>query len=807
MDFTYKVIDGRPEILVFGKTISGDPICIIDRSFNPYFYLVLRPGVNVDEFIKEFNGKIIDEAEIKNIQIVSKNYMDKQIETLRITSRTPKQIPIIARYFKDYKDTKLVFESDIRFVNRYIIDKKLTPLCLTQAEGEFVNKNFKSPSFLIEKIEQISNDTIDNLRVLSIDIETYSPFGKSIMPEKNPILMIGFSCKDFKKVLCWKRFKTDLEYIEFVDSESNLLQRFNEIINNYRPDVITGYFSDGFDIPYIKTRAEKYNLRLDLGLDHSGIRIGRGTNKVARIIGVVHVDIFKFIKRVMSRSLETDTYSLDEVSKEILGVGKLEVDIGELSQTWDKNPQEIEIFCKYNLQDAELTLKLFNKIYPNIEELVKIVSMPLFRVTRMSHSQMVETFIMKRTVDFNELIPNKPHYQLKKDRLMNTYKGSSVYQPKPGLYKDIAIIDFRSFWPSILVSHNISLGTLNCSCCEDSKNTIIVDDKKYWFCENKKGFISSILEEIITRRMRVKEILKTSDQDKKLLSARVQALKDLSNSFYGYLAFSSARWYSLQCAESITAFGRDYIKNVIEKAQNTGFGILYSDNDSVFILLKDKTKQDVKDFCKEINKDLPELMELEYEDYFPTGIFVSVKHGSYGAKKRYALLREDGVIKVKGFESIRRNVSFIAKQTQENVLNIVLIEGDSNKAFNYVKDVVKNLRLKKIPKDKVVIYTQLQKRIKDYESIGPHVAVAKRLIERGYDVGPGSMIKYIVGMGKGRIRDKARLPDEIKQEDYDAEYYIKNQVIPSVEKIFEVLGYNVLELLEEQSQSKLSGFV
>ena len=101
----------------------------------------------------------------------------------------------------------------------------------------------------------------------------------------------------------------------------------------------------------------------------------------------------------------------------------------------------------------------------------------------------------------------------------------------------------------------------------------------------------------------------------------------------------------------------------------------------------------------------------------------------------------------------------------------------------------------------------IQKRIKDYESIGPHVAVAKRLIERGYDVGPGSMIKYIVGMGKGRIRDKARLPDEIKQEDYDAEYYIKNQVIPSVEKIFEVLGYNVLELLEEQSQSKLSGFV
>tara|TARA_Y100000034_G_scaffold87663_1_gene105129 strand:+ start:4813 stop:7260 length:2448 start_codon:yes stop_codon:yes gene_type:complete len=808
LDFTYKVIDGRPEVLIFGKTLSNDPICVIDKGFKPYFHLILIDDVNTEEFIKEFNGKIINDAEIKDIQVVEKNYLDKPVKTLKIITKTPKQIPIIARFFKDYKDTKLVFESDIRYVNRYIIDKKLTPTCLTEVEGKFIDRTYKSPAFLIENIHQVTNDTIKDLRVLSIDIETYSPFGKAILPEKNPILMIAFSCKDFRKVLCWKRFKTYLEYVEFVDSEAALLERFNEIIKNYRPDIITGYYSDVFDLPYIRTRAEKYNIRLDMGLDHSGIKSGRGANKISRIIGMVHVDIFQFIKKIMSRSLETDSYSLNEVSKEILGEKKLDVDVGNLSETWDNNPEKIEEFCRYNLQDAELTLKLFNKIFPNIEELVKIIGLPLFRITRMSYSQLVENFIMKRTTDFNELIPNKPYYQMKKDRAMSTYKGGFVYEPKPGLYKDIAIVDFRSFYPSVIVSHNISPSTVNCDCCKNSNNAIVVDENKFWFCENKKGFISSILEEIVTRRMRVKEILRDSSQEKKmLLYARSEALKLLSNAFYGYMAFSSARWYCVECAKSITGFCREYILKVIDKAKEKGFGILYSDTDSVFILLNNKTKDNAKTFCDEINKSLPSLMELEFEDYFTTGIFVSIKKGNSGAKKRYALLGENGVIKVKGFESVRRNISMIAKQTQKEVLNIVLIEGDAQKAFDYVKDVVKNLRLKKVPKEKVIIYTQLQKKIDDYEAIGPHVAAAMRMITKGYDVGPGSLIKYVVVVGKGKIRDRARLSDEVKQEDYDAEYYIKNQVVPAVEKIFEVLDYDVNELLEEQSQSKLSGFV
>ena len=103
-------------------------------------------------------------------------------------------------------------------------------------------------------------------------------------------------------------------------------------------------------------------------------------------------------------------------------------------------------------------------------------------------------------------------------------------------------------------------------------------------------------------------------------------------------------------------------------------------------------------------------MELGYEGFYPTGIFVSAKIGPFGAKKKYALLSEAGTLKIKGFETIRRNWSLIAKDVQEKVLEIVLKENDTGKALEYVKNVVSDLKNKKIMLSKVIIHTKLQKK-------------------------------------------------------------------------------------------------
>jgi DNA polymerase I len=318
-----------------------------------------------------------------------------------------------------------------------------------------------------------------------------------------------------------------------------------------------------------------------------------------------------------------------------------------------------------------------------------------------------------------------------------------------------------------------------------------------------------VLEGIITRRMRVKQIMKNVDESKlKIFHARQYALKTIANSMYGYLGFFGARWYSIESARSITAYGRYYIKKVIDDAKKEKFNVLYSDTDSIFLTLDGKTKKDARKFVESVNASLPGLMELEYQGFYPRGIFVSAKEKEYGAKKKYALLSEDEKIIIKGFETIRRNLSIVAKEAQKEVLRITLKKGDPEKALKYVKDVIENLKNNKITVEKVIISTQLQKNINDYDSFGPHVAAAQRMVEKDIPVGPGSIIKYVITKGKDkeRIRDRAKLPGEVGQNDYDPEYYINNQVIPSVESIFRVLGFEKDDLVKSINQSNLNKF-
>lgn len=200
------------------------------------------------------------------------------------------------------------------------------------------------------------------------------------------------------------------------------------------------------------------------------------------------------------------------------------------------------------------------------------------------------------------------------------------------------------------------------------------------------------------------------------------------------------------------------------------------------------------------------MMELDYEGFYPSGVFVGTKATGQGAKKKYALISEEGSIKIRGFETVRRNLSAIAKETQERVIDIILRKNDTAAAFEYVKEVVNAVRSKNAATEKVVITTQLQKEISSYESYGPHVAAAQRMKERGIPAGPGSIIRYVVVQGSDRIRDRVKLPEEVREGEYDAEYYVNNQIVPAVEKLFDVFGYDSAELAAEKTQKKLQAY-
>jgi DNA polymerase I len=195
-------------------------------------------------------------------------------------------------------------------------------------------------------------------------------------------------------------------------------------------------------------------------------------------------------------------------------------------------------------------------------------------------------------------------------------------------------------------------------------------------------------------------------------------------------------------------------------------------------------------------------MELEFQGYYPRGIFVTKREGG-AAKKRYALIREDGTVEIKGFEFVRRDWANIAKVAQEKVINAVLAEGKPKKAIDIVKQIIEDVREKKVKFEDVIIYTQVVRKVSSYEQQAPHVKAAKRLIQAGVKVSPGTILEYVVVPGKGSISDRSIPVQLLEKKDYDADYYIDNQVLPAVMKVLHELGVEEDELKQSSKQAGL----
>jgi DNA polymerase I len=398
--------------------------------------------------------------------------------------------------------------------------------------------------------------------------------------------------------------------------------------------------------------------------------------------------------------------------------------------------------------------------------------------------------------------PNRPFQkERQKRRRQGAYSGGYVYTPDAGLYDNIALLDFRSLYPTVMVAHNISPETLN---MEDCKDEYVVEEFDYSFCQDEQGFFPELIQGLVEDRARLKKKMAELDEDTvehTTIYSRQQAEKILANSFYGYLGYEGARWYSREAAEATTYLGRKYIKEAVEKADKNGFDVVYGDTDSLFIR-KDNLRDEVDGFLEDVNSELPEFMELELEGYFTTGFFTSTDSGE-GAKKKYALMAEDGNMKITGFEQVRRDWSPIAKNTQKKVLEKVL-QDEPEEAAEIVKNTIQKLKDGEIPVDELKIYTTLTKKPEEYGSTAPHVEAAKKAMKRGDTIKPGTTVDYVITRGGGTISDRAELTKYA--DSYDSEYYIDNQIVPASLRALKVFGYTENQLKGQGKQSGLGRF-
>ncbi len=828
-DYTYD--NGRPVVRLYGRDESGNSVCCSVPGFEPYFYAKAGPEMAalLQEKFKEHIKKI---EPVQRFEPVG--YFKNPTCMLKITLYDPKGVPVIRDEVRNMVDD--VYETDILFRNRYMVDSGLGGMGWAKAEASCnpidngVLSSIKITSGKVEPVDILRNAP---LRHLAYDIECLPLNGAMPQPETSPIILLslafdpGFNGKK-TLVLVGKKVSMDGE-VESCGSEEAMLRRFFNIVREYDPDILVGYNSNSFDIPYIVERIRTLNkkgARVEplMGRDGKTVYYKKfGNTTRVSAMGRITVDVLPLLRREFSLK----QYTLKNAARELLGLEKLDIPFLEMEAYWKDDGEKLSKFVEYARRDSELALAFLLKLrlIDKYIALARASGTLLQDILDGGQTQMVENIILREYKKHDRVLPARPTGEMSDGRFDEGEElaGGEVLPPKKGLLENIVILDYKSLYPTIMMAHNLCYTT---EVVGERPDDVIRAPSGGVFVSQKvaKGIVPSILENLLNRRQATREKMKTaSEEDARVLDATQQALKILLNSFYGYSGYARARLYSLTLAGAVTSFGRENIlrtKSLIEngireiilkeggaftkdetrEGKNVCLSVVYGDTDSVFVnLLDTKITLDEAELvgrkiAKIVTSSLLKPMELVFDSFGRRAIFI--------AKKRYAVLvweKSNGKVKeklrVKGMETVRRDWCELTTKTVEKVLELVLKEGKVDEAVELVRytiDSIREIDARKHPElyEQLILTRQYTKKPESYKSRQPHITVVDKLKSRGIIANVGDRIPFVILAGNGLFVDRAEDPDFAKEKNLplDVDYYVMKQILPPVERILSDFG-------------------
>ena len=583
------------------KSRDGKAYEIFDRGFKPYFYLnpnVAKPAEEIAAVSAMDGERLVRPSKVESER---REMMGRPTDLMKIRAYNPSNVPKLSSALSQYGTC---YEYDIPFAKRYSVDNDIMPLAyyrmnLYESEG----------LLFLDSIEGKPDSDEFNANVMCFDIEVYNPLVVP-RPQIDPVIMISYLSLTkggvSHKVITYKDVGNPDAIV--VKDEKEMFRAFMKTVSDLDIDIIVGYNSANFDINYLLERAKAINIDFNLSRFEGSTKIERhGLVDKVKIGGRVHVDMYLVVRFVAivgasENILKLNRYTLKAVYEAITGTKQFIVDADNISKLWDGTPEQLKDLARYSLADAQSLRVVYESFIPIMVELSRVSYNVLSDVSVSTTGQLVEFMLMRYARMFNEIIPNKPdEYEIKK-RVSEPIEGAYVKTPEPGIYDNLVMFDFRGLYPSIIISYNIDPSAL-CKDCTD----YFESPTGARFDRKRKSTIPTILKQLIDQRTEVKKAYK-KDPNNIFLGSKSQALKILSNSFYGYLGYARSRWYSKDCAASVTAYGRQYIKDVMTSAESGGMRVIYGDTDSLLMLLGDKTKDDATRFMKGYNSKLPESM-------------------------------------------------------------------------------------------------------------------------------------------------------------------------------------------------------
>jgi DNA polymerase I len=815
LDVDYTLVDEKPIIRLFGKTENGETVCGFYENFEPYFYVL---GNNIEDHVK-------NEANFVRLEKVKKflplGYQTEMKDVWKVVIKNPAKTPelrekLMSRGFR-------VFEADIPFKYRFMADfglKGMDWLEVEDTNGVPTNTVKTEKRIKIKEFRHADKDGIAPLKYLALDIECVS-LKEGEMPDgrKDPIIMISLVFSDAhkgrKEMVLSTRSDKD---VTFFEDESEMLRGLIDVIMDYDPDIITGFNVNNFDIPYILDRMKERGVFASFGRCTKPVTKHQMMSRFKiNISGRVIVDSFEIVKRDFSLK----RYDLNTVGLELLGEEKEPVKKSEIEKLWKGNQEKFRLLVNYAKKDSVIAMNLLLKLnlLDKYIALSKISGILLQDILDSGETTRIENLILREFNKENFIIPCKSDNMevAKRENARKVeLKGGFVIEPDKGLHSSVLVLDFKSMYPSLIRTYNMCPTTLLLD--GEIEGAVQSPSGARFVPENvRKGIIPRILEHLMKERQNVKREMKKEPKPERIreLKAKQFALKIMANAFYGYFGYPRAKIYSLEIANSITGFGRETIKKTKEYIEEKfGYRVVYGDTDSVMVKVPfedlDEMKKAGDEVAKNVTSGLKGVMELDFEKIFKRFLPLT--------KKRYAAWRFDYVngswvesIETKGIETVRRDWCDLTSETIEKILETILKANDIKQAVKYFKNVTDEMVTGGIPIQKLIITKTMTKGAERYDGMQPHAELVKKIKKRTPAEAPGvgDRIGYVIIKGLDLLSKRAEDPVYVMERglEIDSKYYIENQLLPPLERIFDALGISKTELLGKGKQIDLFGIL
>jgi DNA polymerase I len=740
---SYTVEDGKVVIDLFGRTLAGEVITARIRDFLPYFYIV-EPTEDILEELKA-------DPEVLNIRDVDLEIEGEIRKCVKVTIQFPFKVP---EYRNRYKIKKIILAADIPFIHRFYYDFNL-PSCI-RVYGDLVDKKAsnlprvvseqtakspikpKSPNqngSTNDKPQDKDISTVTNKYTTDsiVEVKKIEP----ISPFKPNLKILSFDIENSIKdstIFCiccaYRNDDGEVEYQTFTGLEAELIKEFAGFIQEFDPDVITGYNIDNFDIPVILERASKNNLGALLVGRDQGKFYRVGSTRFWRLHGRVIADAWWKAKMELRPKKETLNY----ISQLLFNETKDDVDPKKIDEEWANDKEKVIKYCS---RDAELALRILEKIavMDKAMDLASVSKLPLEDAFNSGSSTLIDSILI-READKNAIGVPCTRRISKSSKI----EGGYVHTLKSGLYSWVCVLDFKSMYPSIIIANNICFTTINSSGSIKSPTGI-----RFLAADQRKGILPQILEQFMDDREDAKNKMKTAadPEQKKYYSGLQDAIKILMNSVYGVFASDFYRFTDPKIGASITAFARKNIKDIIKKLETENYDVIYSDTDSIFLDTNTENQTDAIKFGNDIaNRFTKGGRVLEFE-----GIFE--RFFTHGKKKRYvgSKVYPNEELVIRGYETRRTDAFDLQSEALTNMFKLVL-SGKNDELISYARKTITDVKLGEVPVEKLVISKTVKNeaQYKDPNKMA-NVLAMRKLRELGYEFVPGMKVSYLVTNG------------------------------------------------------------